>query len=335
MKKPKDLGMGHLEPSWIEGFNSGYESLLGTQLAIQKMTESLHPVISSTLAPISLLNKSLQSMEPLLNSRTNQIGNRFSDIVRNHLDSLAPHVSLHSSITQSISTATNAYNRLSSLAAIRKIAQESIMTPFNISNTWGFDVFEDKESKEVLFQDIDGLEKMAKQSFDKDKDSLIITKATLNPDQENSTKDKNSIFLVQNAIVSLISDLRKNFDHVYNIDPREFEKVVAELLKHQGFTTHLTKATRDGGKDIIAISNDLFQTNHIIECKRHKRDNKVSVDIVRQLLGVMSLRNYPHGVIVTTSTFSKPAIAERDLVPNRLSLHDFNSLQNWISSYTT
>jgi DNA-binding transcriptional regulator/RsmH inhibitor MraZ len=45
---------------------------------------------------------------------------------------------------------------------------------------------------------------------------------------------------------------RKHPEKLYDISPRDFEKLVAEILRDMGFDVVLTKVTRDGGVDIYA-----------------------------------------------------------------------------------
>lgn len=60
-------------------------------------------------------------------------------------------------------------------------------------------------------------------------------------------------------IQKVIFEIYRDNSLLYKITPFKFEKVIAELLKFQGFTVELTKQTRDGGYDIIALR---FIDNH-------------------------------------------------------------------------
>jgi len=52
------------------------------------------------------------------------------------------------------------------------------------------------------------------------------------------------------------------------INRRRFEEMVAELWDGFGYDVELTKQTRDGGRDIIAVSNAEISVRYLIECKR-------------------------------------------------------------------
>ena len=88
---------------------------------------------------------------------------------------------------------------------------------------------------------------------------------------------------VRDLILQIIEDR----DMLYNITPREFEEVVECVFISEGFETQLTKATRDGEKDIIAIKyNRGKPIVFYVECKQYGRHRTVDVNIVRFLYGV-------------------------------------------------
>ena len=130
------------------------------------------------------------------------------------------------------------------------------------------------------------------------------------------------------------SYFKKNPEKIYDLSPRKFEELVAAILKDMGFDVELTKATRDGGRDIIAhIRNSVCSYLTHIECKKYAPDNKIGVGIIREVMGVHHLRQATKSIIVTTSFFSKDAIKEAKLVENHLVLKDFNSLKEWLQKY--
>jgi hypothetical protein len=106
----------------------------------------------------------------------------------------------------------------------------------------------------------------------------------------------------------LCAHLRRRFSDVYAITPRRFERVVAEVFRANGdYWTRCTQASRDGGFDVVLMEKATGEQT-IVECKRYAKGRKVGVGIVRQLLGVQLIENYRKAAIVTTSTFSSPAV---------------------------
>jgi len=124
---------------------------------------------------------------------------------------------------------------------------------------------------------------------------------------------------------------------IYEIQPRRFELLVAELLTDMGYEVELTPETHDGGRDILAVMNlPLGKILTLVECKRYRPDRKVGIDIVRQFLWVLDREDRAScGVIATSSYFSAEAAATQDEHKWRLALRDFESLREWLGQYGT
>lgn len=121
---------------------------------------------------------------------------------------------------------------------------------------------------------------------------------------------------------------------LYNIHPRLFEELIFKILKKMKMAPVLTKQTRDGGADIIAFDDNIFTNNkYLIECKRYKTDNKVTVETVRGLYGVKCSEQASKAIIVTTSSYTKPAIEFANRHPWELELKDFSDIKKWLSKY--
>ncbi len=113
---------------------------------------------------------------------------------------------------------------------------------------------------------------------------------------------------------------------LYEVSSRQFEEIVAELLRHRGFDVRLTAASRDGGKDIYAAANDgLGSFLYIVECKKYGPDQKVGVGVVRQLYGVVEAEQATAGIIVTTAYFTSVAKAFEERLAYRVSLKDYSA----------
>jgi hypothetical protein len=89
---------------------------------------------------------------------------------------------------------------------------------------------------------------------------------------------------------------------------QEFENLVAVLLKSMGFQVQSTKASRDGGIDLIVHCDvPLHQGKYIVQCKRY--DSSVGEPCVRDLFGVMIAEHANKGILVTNSVFTSSAHA--------------------------
>jgi HJR/Mrr/RecB family endonuclease len=141
------------------------------------------------------------------------------------------------------------------------------------------------------------------------------------------------------SIPELVSALKSSPYLLRDLSSREFEEVVAEVFRAKGFVVDLTKKTRDGGKDIIAVHTDGLgiQSKYFIECKHNAENNKVGVDIVRELHGVMNTKDGPNKTILaTTSTFTSGA---KGFVENEaaskwdMTLADYDEIVRWLNDY--
>jgi Holliday junction resolvasome RuvABC ATP-dependent DNA helicase subunit len=89
----------------------------------------------------------------------------------------------------------------------------------------------------------------------------------------------------------------------------QFEEVITSLLTRLGFRTQMTKASGDGGIDIVAVSDRPFVGGkYLIQCKRFSEDTPVGSPTVREFYGAVSAdRGAVKGILVTTSSFSANA----------------------------
>ena len=94
----------------------------------------------------------------------------------------------------------------------------------------------------------------------------------------------------------------------------EFEKFVTALLARMDFRTEMTRATGDGGIDIVAIlDKPILGGKYLFQCKRYAPDNLIGVSTVRDFYGAVTADKAVKGILITTSDFTVQAreFAER------------------------
>lgn len=130
----------------------------------------------------------------------------------------------------------------------------------------------------------------------------------------------------------LFSALKKDPSTLYKLTPRRFEELIASIFRNQGFEITLTPESNDGGYDVIAVHHSRFTgtEKYLVECKRYAEDNKVGVGVVRGLYGVVCSENATKGLVVTSSYFTKGARDFETRNLDRMSLHDYQVLADWI-----
>jgi hypothetical protein len=133
---------------------------------------------------------------------------------------------------------------------------------------------------------------------------------------------------VQSVGDELIRYLAANPTAMYQLDPRKFEELMAELYRRQGFEVELTQQTRDGGVDLYVISSaPSGKALTLVEVKRYRADRPVGVGIVRAHYGVIEAIRATAGVVATTSFFTADAHEFRESVKCRLGLRDYLGVQ--------
>lgn len=92
-------------------------------------------------------------------------------------------------------------------------------------------------------------------------------------------------------------------DAITSLTPTEFELLVAALYKRMSYQVQVTRATKDGGIDVIA--RNLTSGNQSIvyvQCKHQARN--VRVQALRELTGLVLLHHANKGVLVSSSDFT-------------------------------
>lgn len=103
------------------------------------------------------------------------------------------------------------------------------------------------------------------------------------------------------------ADSISNTNNINSLSGAEFEVVCKQLIEKMGFHAELTKTSGDGGIDIIAYNHQpLLSGKYIIQCKRYS--GSVGEPIIRDLYGVVTSERANKGILMTTGTFTAPAI---------------------------
>ena len=130
---------------------------------------------------------------------------------------------------------------------------------------------------------------------------------------------------------NLIQTIYKTPEDIYKLTSRQFEELIAELFTRQGYSVQLTKETRDGGKDLMILENNIFGSFLIYgECKKYSKDTHVGVKLVRELYGTVIADKATAGVMITSSYFSSEAKSYTEKIKHQMSLIDYNILKFWL-----
>jgi restriction system protein len=108
---------------------------------------------------------------------------------------------------------------------------------------------------------------------------------------------------------------------------RQFELLVGEALRHQGFSVQETGGNGpDGGVDLVARKDG---EKYLVQCKQW-RALQVGVPTVRELYGAMAAEGATGGFVITSGRFSGPA--KQFASGRNLRLVDGELLNTWIAA---
>lgn len=208
----------------------------------------------------------------------------------------------------------------------------------NIDKDWAYLIFAPESNGVYEVQHVE----IELTSFEEAK-SLLISKMFESEVEgeiksELFKKSQQEIDISKISVLTIDDQIKKYFskypEKLYDLSSRKFEELVASLMEDMGFNVELTQATRDGGKDIIAvIRNGLTSFITYVECKKYNPSNKVGVGIIREVAGVHHIENPHKSMIFTTSFFTKDAIEVASSIDLDLELKDFNNIREILKRY--
>jgi restriction system protein len=181
------------------------------------------------------------------------------------------------------------------------------------------------------------INKMAR-TMDKEQLRRVLEGHLYDLNDTNIVQQNQLIEIAKPIIVSanevMIAELKKHPDDIFTLTSRQYEELIAELIRDMGYEVTLTKATRDGGKDILAsIKTEMGDFLCLVEAKHYREDRKVGVSLVRELYGTLCDYQANSAMLVTTSSYSPDAKALQEKHKYQLSLRDYTDVATWIQRY--
>lgn len=135
------------------------------------------------------------------------------------------------------------------------------------------------------------------------------------------------VSLVQKAYRRHLLASQKGIDSIRSLSWREFEYLVAEALRRDGYTVEERGGSgRDGGIDLVARRRE---ETMLVQCKQWKTWD-VGVKVVREMYGVMHADKATSVMIVSTGKYTRAARAFAEGKP--IQLMDGPALAEFVSS---
>lgn len=154
------------------------------------------------------------------------------------------------------------------------------------------------------------------------------------PDQKKIITSESPVITVAPINDEVLCYLRDNPEEWYKLTGEQFEMVMQEIYTRLGYQVERTKATRDGGKDLIIRKPELLgDFIYYVECKKYAPNRHIGLGIVQRFKCVVDTDNVNGGMLATTSFFTKDA---RDFVLNnnldcQVKFHDFNTINGFLN----
>jgi restriction endonuclease Mrr len=138
------------------------------------------------------------------------------------------------------------------------------------------------------------------------------------------------------AAFGLVLPARRGTGNITNLgilSGTDFERLITSLLEKMGFRAEMTKASGDGGIDIVAfLEKPLVGGRYLIQCKRFDTATQIGAPMVREFYGaVVADRKAIKGIFVTTTNFTTQAREFAHSLP--LELIDGHRLQILLEQY--
>jgi hypothetical protein len=138
---------------------------------------------------------------------------------------------------------------------------------------------------------------------------------------------------LRDVYAEICKALTRHEIQLHDLPPRKFEEFVASVFENHGYHVELTKATRDGGYDIIAIRENPIdqELRMLIECKRYAPNKPVGISVIRELWGVIldPANEFHCGMVATSSRLSLDAKNVLSTTHWRLSELDHNAIMKF------
>ncbi|MEB3147667.1 MAG: restriction endonuclease, partial [Sphaerospermopsis sp.] len=147
-----------------------------------------------------------------------------------------------------------------------------------------------------------------------------------NPEINQEAETDNEVDKVSELTISEYEEIAveglKKF--VRNLNPYEFQDLVAALLRGMGYyTPFIAPKGKDGGLDVIAYQDPLGTVSPRIKVQIKHRESPATVDEIRQLRGVLQ-KDGDVGIFVSTGGFTGDAKNETRSSHTHIELIDFD-----------
>lgn len=137
---------------------------------------------------------------------------------------------------------------------------------------------------------------------------------------------------VSPSYLLLAKELIEKGGSLSKLNWRDFENLIGHLLEKDGWNVTVTKASKDGGIDVIATKYDenIGVIKSVWQAKKYGDSNPVRLNQVRELYSIRENSRASKAIIVTTNRLTKDAIEWVKQDEYRFGYKQKDELEDWI-----
>ena len=120
------------------------------------------------------------------------------------------------------------------------------------------------------------------------------------------------------------------FNNFATLTPYQFEEFIAKLFRKMGYDAKRTKSTGDFGADVIIKDEGKI---FLIEVKKYAESNKVGPKELQRAIGALDFYKANEVLFITTSDFTKSAIAVEKKADGKIILWNKKELHKMVRKY--
>jgi restriction system protein len=198
-----------------------------------------------------------------------------------------------------------------------------------VKNKGQWSVTEDGKAAYEKYKDSEDFYREAVKLYAKWKSAQASQEVELNVDGE--VTDKDVAITYEKAEEQAWGEIEQ---YLKAMNPYEFQELVADLLKAMGYhIAWIAPPGKDGGLDILALTDPLGTRNPKIKVQVKRQESRVSVDGLRSFMAVLGDDDV--GLFVCTGGFTKDAQDEaRTQDKRKITLIDLDRLFDlWVEHY--
>ncbi len=143
----------------------------------------------------------------------------------------------------------------------------------------------------------------------------------------NITFENEVEFMYPTDLRTFIKSYHNNPQLIDRLTERDFEQIIFSFFQLEtNYQPELPASSKDFGYDLI-LRNYTGHKKTLVEIKKYNTNSKVSINVIQQLVGAMSLYEADHGILLTTSAFTLSARDFANSLPYKIELWDLNFIE--------